>query len=414
LAGRAAAQIQASEPLHDADPGRAKRRRLPDQVVVSLQNQLLHRMRDPAADLRARISAGKSLGELGHPAFTGKKPPHGCHQYVVPPATRIPSGTYQIGSDEDFHPHEGPQHTVELAAFRIAQFPVTNAEWECFMTAGGYNDDRWWKTKAGKRWMLGETTRAARSAQWRAFREMLKRNPSYIESKLETRELSPQAATEHYKARDLSDKEFEATLQREFEESLQKGEGRARYTEPRRWRNKDFNNPLQPVVGICWYEAQAYCAWLSNQTGQHWRLPTEAEWEVAARFGRQDHAPYPWGAKFDRANCNTFERHIRAPTPVGIFPGGDTAAGLVDISGNAYEWTSTKYDKVKYRYPYKKDDGRENPDDVEDEPKDYYPRVVRGGSWYYSKDEARIAFRLRFHPGYHNQSTGLRLVLDGD
>jgi formylglycine-generating enzyme required for sulfatase activity len=411
LAGVAAAQIQASEAPRDSHSGQGELPKLSDDVFAGIQDRLFRRMGDPAADLRARISAGKALGELGHPDFNGKKDALGRHEYIVPPIVRIPGGTYQIGSNAALHAHEAPQHSVELAAFHIARFPVTNAEWECFMKAEGYDVGAWWKTQAGEQWRNGKTTRAARDAQWRAFRNMLKRNPQYIENKLTTGELSPQAATEHYKARDLSDVEFEAALQRDFEESLRKGQAHTRYTEPRRWRNKDFNNPLQPVVGICWYEAQAYCAWLSNQTGQHWRLPTEAEWEAAARFGYPDHAPYPWGAKFDRAYCNTFESHIRAPTPVGIFPRGNTATGLVDISGNAYEWTSSKYDKQKFPYPYNKDDGRENPEDIEGDPKDYYSRVLRGGSWYYSKDEARIAFRLRFHPGYHNQSTGLRLVL---
>lgn len=411
LAGRAAAQIQASEIQRIASPGGGEAPRLSPQLVARIQTLLLERMADPTADLRARIAAGKALGELGDPRFKGERDPKGKYRYLVPPVVHVPAGSCLIGCDDGIHNHEGTRHAVKLAGFHVAQFPVTNAEWDCFMRSHGYEDERWWSTKAAKQWRNGKSTRAARDAQWWAFRRMLQGNPGYVPRKLATGEISPTAAKDHDKALALSDEEFEAALKRDFEESLRKGEVHSQYTEPRRWRNRDFNNPLQPVVGICWFEAQAYCAWLSGQTGQRWRLPTEAEWEGAARFGGPDDARYPWGADFDSANCNSFESHIRAPTPVGVFPGGNTAAGLVDISGNVYEWTSSKYDKAKYPYPYNKDDGRENPDDVED-PSKYEPRVLRGGSWYYSKDEARIAFRLRFHPGYHNQSTGLRLALD--
>lgn len=407
LAGRAAAQIQASEAQRTGTPDVGDAPCLSPELITRIQNLLLDRMADPEADLRARITAGKALGEVGDPRFNGKKDAKGKYQYLVPPLIDMPGGRYQIGAEEPIHAHEGPRHTVDLADFAIAQFPLTNAEWDCFVRDGGYGDDGdcWWSTGAAKQWRKGDTTRAARDAQWYAFKEMLKRNPQYVSGKLETGEISPKAAEDHYKAMHLSDQEFAETLQKDF-----KGHVGTRYIEPRRWRNKDFNNPLQPVVGICWFEAQAYCAWLSAQTGQLWRLPTEAEWEAAARFGSAEDAEYPWGRESGRERCNTFESHIRAPTPVGIFPGGNTAAGLVDVSGNVYEWTSSKYSKEKYPYPYNEDDGRESPEDVED-PSNYEPRVLRGGAWYYSKDEARIAFRLRFHPGFHSQSTGLRLVL---
>jgi formylglycine-generating enzyme required for sulfatase activity len=410
LAGIAAAQIQASGAHRKALPSGPEPPRLSSVLTARLQTLLLARMGDPATDLRARIAAGKSLGELGDPRFNAKRDAKGKLEYLLPPVIQVPSGTYTIGSNEGLHAHEGQRHTVELSGFQLAQFPVTNAEWECFMRGGGYRDECWWATKAAKQWIKGETARTARDEQWRAFRLMLKENPDYVTRKLNTGELSPKAAQEHYKAMNLSDEEFDAVLERDFKESLRTGE--IGYTEPRTWRVPDFNNPLQPVTGICWFEAQAYCAWLSNQTGQHWRLPTEAEWEAAARLGGGDNGRYPWGIKFDPSKCNSFESHIRAPTPVGIFPGGNTSAGLVDMSGNTYEWTSSKYDKDRFPYPYNMNDGRESPDDVDD-PFKYEPRVLRGGSWYYCWDEARIAFRLRFNPGYRHQSTGLRLVLGG-
>lgn len=81
-----------------------------------------------------------------------------------------------------------------------------------------------------------------------------------------------------------------------------------RQTQPADWNDEAFNNPAQPVVGICWYEAGAYCRWLSAQANVDFRLPTEAEWEAAAR-GRTGRR-YAYGDEFDIANCNLFATHI--------------------------------------------------------------------------------------------------------
>jgi formylglycine-generating enzyme required for sulfatase activity len=417
LAGRAAAQVLASEAQRPALGRGGRRPGLSEALLCRIRRNLLERMVDRDAGLRARIAAGKALGEMGDPRFTGHRNAKGDYEYLVPPLIEIPAGLHRIGRDNPVHTYEGPQHHVELDAFHIAQFPVTNAEWRCFMEARGYDDESWWVTEAARQWRRGETTHVARTVQWRAFRQMLRENPDYLERKLATGELSDKAADDHRLARDSSDEDFEEHLKTDFRGG--------RHLEPRRWRDRNFSNPLQPVVGICWYEALAYCAWLSAQTRETWRLPTEAEWEAAARLGARDGADYPWGHGFDAVCCNSFESHIRATTPVGLYLGMTRAKhildvltglfrrkpspNLADMSGNGYEWTLSRYDKVKYRYPYRKDDGREGLDDDGD-PRHYFPRVLRGGSWYYSKDEARIAFRLRFHPGYHNQSTGLRLV----
>ena len=141
----------------------------------------------------------------------------------------------------------------------------------------------------------------------------------------------------------------------EFETQLAAWYPSGRQTQPAYWHDDAFNNPAQPVVGICWFEARAYCAWLSVQTGQTFRLPTEAEWEAAARGGQRRR--YAFGNNFDAARCNTFETHIRRTTPIGVFPGGKTPAGLVDMTGNTWDWTSSLYTT----YPYDTADGREAP-----------------------------------------------------
>src|SRR5690606_33228991 len=86
---------------------------------------------------------------------------------------------------------------------------------------------------------------------------------------------------------------------------------------PEFWNDTRFNNPNHPVVGITWYEARAYCKWLSAQTGKTYELPTEAQWEVMARGTRG--WIYPYGDDFDVEQGNTFESHIQRSTPIGIY-----------------------------------------------------------------------------------------------
>ena len=173
---------------------------------------------------------------------------------------------------------------------------------------------------------------------------------------------------------------------------------RGRQTQPAFWNDLAFNHPAQPVVGICWHEARAYCAWLSAQTVQTYRLPTEAEWEAASR-GREGRR-YAWGEEFDAARCNTIETHIRGTTPIGVFPDGDTPEGLADMSGNVWGWTSSAY----HPYPYQADAKREDP-----APGDAR-RVVRGGSWFGVRDLARCAVRDVSHPAARLSGFGFRVV----
>jgi formylglycine-generating enzyme required for sulfatase activity len=188
----------------------------------------------------------------------------------------------------------------------------------------------------------------------------------------------------------MSDDDFEALLEKWYP--------LGRQTQPALWNDDAFNNSAQPVVGVCWHEARAYCAWLSAQTGQHFRLPMEAEWEAAAR-GKQGRR-YAYGDDFDATRCNTFETHIRRTTPIGVFPGGETPEGLIDMSGNVWEWTSSLYKP----YRYNASDGREELITGDDR------RVVRGGSWSGDQDVARAAYRLRRLPVNRNDYLGFRVV----
>jgi formylglycine-generating enzyme required for sulfatase activity len=170
--------------------------------------------------------------------------------------------------------------------------------------------------------------------------------------------------------------------------------------QPALWNDDVFNNSAQPVVGVCWHEARAYCAWLSAQTGLHFRLPTEAEWETAAR--ERQGWRYAYGDDFDATRCNTFETHIRRTTPIGVFPGGETSEGLIDMTGNVWEWTSSLYKP----YRYDASDGREEPITGNDR------RVLRGGSWLYYPGPglARTVSRHNLLPDHRSRLAGFRLV----
>ncbi|MBN1584035.1 MAG: formylglycine-generating enzyme family protein [Anaerolineae bacterium] len=150
-----------------------------------------------------------------------------------------------------------------------------------------------------------------------------------------------------------------------------------------------------PVVRVSWYDAIAYCKWLSGLTGQAYRLPTEAEWEKAARGDKA--SMYPWGDRWDASRCNTKESETEDTTPVGAYPQGASPYGLLDMAGNVWEWTSSLYRD----YPYRKNDGREDPSSTK-------ARVLRGGSWLNFYDSARAAYRRSYTPAYHSRIHGFR------
>ncbi len=238
-----------------------------------------------------------------------------------------------------------------MPAYRISRYPLTNAEYARFIEAGGYDERRYW-TEAGWAW----------------------REKNGV-------------------------------------------------TQPAYWEDEGWNRPDYPVVGVSWYEAVAYCRWLTEElrvTGYELRvggrdngtstrdfgsgryevrLPTEAEWEKAARG---EHARrWPWGDDFDPARANTYESGPGRTTPVGKYsPAGDSPYGAADMAGNVWEWCSSLY----RGYPYDPDDGRE---DWEAEGR----RVLRGGSWGNVALLTRCAARYRDRPDFRSNNAGFRCVL---
>jgi formylglycine-generating enzyme required for sulfatase activity len=233
-------------------------------------------------------------------------------QEFEPLTVHVPAGQFLMGSsddDSDADPDEHPQRLVELPAYRIGRYPVTNAEYAAFVEAAGHKPPESWEG----------------------------RKP-------------PQGREDH------------------------------------------------PIVNVNWHDAVAYCQWLAESTGKHYRLPSEAEWEKAARG--TDGRIYPWGNDWDVGRCNIREGGKGDTTSVGSYPQGASPYGLLDMAGNVWEWTLS----LHRPYPYRSDDGREDPH-AEDN------RVLRGGSWLDYRRFARVSTRGTNVPDNFSFNVGFRVVV---
>jgi formylglycine-generating enzyme required for sulfatase activity len=170
------------------------------------------------------------------------------------------------------------------------------------------------------------------------------------------------------------------------------------WTEPRYWNDKQWNGDDYPVVGVSWYEAVAFCRWLSARTGKAITLPTEQQWQRAAQG--DDERTYPWGNTWEDGRCNHSvgkDWQKNSTTPVRQFEGkgkGNSPFGVVDMAGNTWEWCLTDYadsaagirDKAEHR-------------------------VLRGGSWVSSITiDFRTRFRLKHVPYDGGYYWGFRLA----
>ena len=156
----------------------------------------------------------------------------------------------------------------------------------------------------------------------------------------------------------------------------------------------------RPRTDVDWYEAVAFCRWLTAQLGYEVRLPTESEWERAAR-GR-DGREYPWGdgyqtgrANIDEKSSKAGEWNLQQTTAVGMYPQGASSEGMLDLSGNVWEWCLNKYERPEQTAADSSGDRR----------------VLRGGSWYVSPDLACGSYRSSNNPDYrYVLSGGFRVV----
>ena len=242
----------------------------------------------------------------------------------------VPAGPFKMGSDSEGLAREKPVHIVELDAYYIAKFEVTNREWKKFRDDPGYDDPKFWPS-----------------------RHLVPRDqiPYWA------------MANNHGGGTPGSD---------------------------------DY-----PVIGVNWDAATAYCAWLSARTGKHYRLPTEVEWEKAARG--TDARRYPFGPAIDRQQAN----YVGAQTfdtvmPVGHYDGGASPYGAFDMAGNVMEWCQDWYDRDYYSVS-----PRKNPKG----PATGAYRVVRGGSFFVEAFDLRASARSAAWPSFQaHRMIGFRPV----
>jgi formylglycine-generating enzyme len=165
------------------------------------------------------------------------------------------------------------------------------------------------------------------------------------------------------------------------------------------WRDPCFNHPKQPVVGVSWHEAAHYCDWLRATTGRPYRLPTEAEWEFAARGGTEP-ALFPWGDAPPESLPDYANRWQTGPEPVG--QAAPNAFGLFDICSNVHEWCSDWYDADYYAV---------SPERNPRGPESGSRRASRGGSWRHHIKVTRCAARSSIPPHFQYADYGFRLAL---
>jgi formylglycine-generating enzyme required for sulfatase activity len=288
----------------------------------------------------------------------------------------IPAGKFVMGSKED---SDNPIKTLEhKQSYYIARYPVTVAQYAAFVGSGAYDDENLWETSSKQGW------------DWRT---------GVFDS----------------------GKVFEGEDQKAFKDSIARRPAELRH-QPMDWA-KQLANPNRPVIWVTWFEATAYAAWLEEQRKNRqkeeggeaiWgslkdpkyrlRLPTEAEWERAARAGGT--GKFPWGddeADIDqRANIDDKIGHS---TTVGCY--APNALGLYDMAGNVREWQGNLFTNSYRDILVSKN--RElaigKTWQTSDRPS------MRGGSWVSDSDFARCSYRFGFHPDYWNHNIGFRIVL---
>lgn len=296
----------------------------------------LNLLREPG--LRWRLGVPLLVAAIAglSPAASGQPPPAA----VNAPMIQIPAGAYTIGSDRG-RPDEWPVHAVTLEAFSIDRYEVTNAEFAAFLQTA----------------VLGESARDIRLVG--------DAGPGTADGRV------VQGADAELLMEDLREPSDRTLV------ALNDADSRIGVRAGRLYVEAGFER--HPVNEVTWEGARQYCAWRGA------RLPTEVEWEAAARgsAGRT----YPWGEEPPDATRAVLGRGSGGTEAVGGRPAGATPEGVHDLAGNVAEWTSTLYRP----YPYEADDGREGAEAAGE-------RVTRGGDHVFDTAPARL--RASFRAGF--------------
>lgn len=340
--------------------------------VADLIEELPHRIRAAERVRAANVASG--LGDLRFQAPTGQL------REIRDRLISLPHITSAIGTPPgEGREDERPQRAFTFPTFCVGKYLVTNMEFAEFVNNAGYKVMKWWETDEALRWISGD--------------EHLVR---------EIQNLWVETVTE-YHAKEIRDREIDLNdIQREANLRC------APRNEPFYWRNRRFNRPNQPVVGINWWEARAYCAWLTDKSHRlGWlpadellRLPTEFEWERAARDVNDGRA-FPWGNEWDHDKAHTREDslELNEPTPVGCYAAGTWPGGPLDLSGNVWEWL----ENLKLPYDKVYDSSRLSLGSLQD-------RAIRGSSWYNAPTFARCSSRFVDRPYNLYYDVGFRIV----
>ncbi|MFF4028904.1 ergothioneine biosynthesis protein EgtB [Streptomyces sviceus] len=273
------------------------------------------------------------------PAALTAPDPDPAPLFTGPAEVLIPGGPFTMGtSDEPWAlDNERPAHRREVDSFYIDTTPVTNAEYQAFIADGGYDDERWW-APAGWAHIRGHSIKA----------------PLF--------------------------------WSRDGKQWLR-----------RRFGVTEVVPPDEPVVHVCWYEADAYARWAGR------RLPTEAEWEKAARHDPAGDRSmrYPWGdADPAPEHANLGQRHLR-PAPAGSYPEGESPLGVRQLIGDVWEWTASDFEPYPgfQAFPYKEySEVFFGPDH----------KVLRGGSFAVDAVACRGTFRNWDYPIRRQIFSGFR------
>lgn len=337
--------------------------------------------------LRTRLQVGRTLGWLTDPRFPVQT--RASVRFVEPTLVRVPTGRYRVGQEwTDHYGDELPARIVDHSTFLIGKWPVTNAEYSCFIEAGGYRDERWWRSDVAQRWLGGEEVAGGPMTVWLQNWRYAQEHTRWREDLAKTGEYSPQELKVLGRIATLNEEDA-----RRYLTSAVATRSRER---PAFWESRSFSNPAQPVVGVTLFEAEAYCAWLSVAAAQAYQLPSSVEWEVAAG-GSWAHK-YPWGNDWTAERANTIEGRVQLPSPVGAYAasGGIGPFAAEDQSGNVWEWTRSLYERA--------------PGNRVDQYATSGEQCVRGGSWDSSHKSASCAHTERYAPAFYSDSLGFRVA----
>ena len=166
------------------------------------------------------------------------------------------------------------------------------------------------------------------------------------------------------------------------------------------WADETLSGDTQPVVGVTWFDAQAFAEWIGGS------LPTEAQWERAARGA--EGRTYPWGNTPPKARQHAnFARRYNRPIPVGQFPKGESPNGIADLAGNVWEWCLDEYSPTFYQ----QHNGGTSQDPLNLQFRDVLrARVIRGGAWDVGRAFLRSSLRFKFYPLDSTHTIGFRVV----